>query len=287
MLALTPEELAPTDTTDRAIEAIGGSGIREIVMIGRRGPAQAAFTNPELLELGELAGADVIVDPADLEGAVAEDTNAERNLEVLREYARREPQGKPKRLVLRFLLSPVEISGDGRVERIELVHNRLEPDERGTLRAVPTGERETLEAGVVFRSVGYRGVPLPGLPFDGEACVIPNDRGRVEPGLYVAGWIKRGPSGVIGTNKKDAAETVELLLEDAAAGRLPGVDRESGDVDRLLEERGLRPVVYAGWSAIDLLERTAGEPHGRPRVKLCTWDELLAAAGIAVDRNPA
>jgi ferredoxin/flavodoxin---NADP+ reductase len=287
MLALTPEELAPTDTTDRAIEAIGGSGIREIVMIGRRGPAQAAFTNPELLELGELAGADVIVDPADLEGAVAEDTNAERNLEVLREYARREPQGKPKRLVLRFLLSPVEISGDGRVERIELVHNRLEPDERGTLRAVPTGERETLEAGVVFRSVGYRGVPLPGLPFDGEAGVIPNDRGRVEPGLYVAGWIKRGPSGVIGTNKKDAAETVELLLEDAAAGRLPGVDRESGDVDRLLEERGLRPVVYAGWSAIDLLERTAGEPHGRPRVKLCTWDELLAAAGIAVDRNPA
>jgi ferredoxin/flavodoxin---NADP+ reductase len=256
-------------------------------MIGRRGPAQAAFTNPELLELGELAGADVIVDPADLEGAVAEDTNAERNLEVLREYARREPQGKPKRLVLRFLLSPVEISGDGRVERIELVHNRLEPDERGTLRAVPTGERETLEAGVVFRSVGYRGVPLPGLPFDGEAGVIPNDRGRVEPGLYVAGWIKRGPSGVIGTNKKDAAETVELLLEDAAAGRLPGVDRESGDVDRLLEERGLRPVVYAGWSAIDLLERTAGEPHGRPRVKLCTWDELLAAAGIAVDRNPA
>jgi ferredoxin/flavodoxin---NADP+ reductase len=287
MLALTPEELAPTDTTDKAIEAIGNSGIREIVMVGRRGPAQAAFTNPELLELGELAGADVIVDPADLEGAVADDTNSERNLEVLREYAQREPEGKPKRLVLRFLLSPAELSGDGRVERIELVHNRLEPDERGTLRAVATGERETLDTGLVFRSVGYRGVPLPGVPFDEETGTIPNDRGRVEPGLYVTGWIKRGPSGVIGTNKKDATETVELLLEDDAAGRLVGVDKTADDVDAFLDESGIRRVVYAGWSAIDQHERTAGEPHGRPRVKLCTWDELLAAAGIAVDRNPA
>jgi ferredoxin/flavodoxin---NADP+ reductase len=287
MLALTPEELAPTDTTDKAIEAIGNSGIREIVMVGRRGPAQAAFTNPELLELGELAGADVIVDPADLEGAVADDTNSERNLEVLREYAQREPEGKPKRLVLRFLLSPAELSGDGRVERIELVHNRLEPDERGTLRAVATGERETLDTGLVFRSVGYRGVPLPGVPFDEETGTIPNDRGRVEPGLYVTGWIKRGPSGVIGTNKKDATETVELLLEDDAAGRLAGVDKTADDVDAFLDESGVRRVVYAGWSAIDQHERTAGEPHGRPRVKLCTWDELLAAAGIAVDRNPA
>jgi ferredoxin/flavodoxin---NADP+ reductase len=287
MLALTPEELAPTDTTDKAIDAIGNSGIREIVMLGRRGPAQAAFTNPELLELGELAGADVIVDPADLDGAMPDDTNSERNLEVLREYARRVPEGKPKRLVLRFLLSPAELSGDGRVERIELVRNRLEPDDRGTLRAVATDVRETLETGVVFRSVGYRGVPLPGVAFDEDTGTIPNDRGRVEPGLYVTGWIKRGPSGVIGTNKKDATETVELLLEDEAAGRIPRVDKAAEDVDRLLDERGIRRVVYAGWSAIDRHERTAGEPHGRPRVKLCTWDELLAAAGIAVDRNPA
>jgi ferredoxin--NADP+ reductase len=279
MLALTPEELAPTDTTDKAIDAIGNSGFKEIVMVGRRGPAQAAFTNPELLELGELAGADVIVDPADLEGAVPDDTNSERNLEVLREYAKRVPEGKPKRLVLRFLLS--------RVERIELVRNRLEPDDRGTLRAVPTGEREALETGIVFRSVGYRGIPLPGVPFDEDTGTIPNDRGRVEPGLYVTGWIKRGPSGVIGTNKKDATETVELLLEDDAAGRLPSVGKTADDVDRLLDERGIRRVVHEGWSAIDRHERTAGEPHGRPRVKLCTWDELLAAAGIAVDRNPA
>src|SRR3954463_13916300 len=151
MLALTPEELAPTDTTDAAIDAIGNSGIREIVMIGRRGPAQAAFTNPELLELGELAGADVIVDPAELDGADPTDTNSQRNLEVLREYAAREPSGKPKRLVLRFFWSPVRLLGDSDVEGAELVRNELDSD----MRAVPTDQHETLDAGVVFRSVGY------------------------------------------------------------------------------------------------------------------------------------
>jgi len=209
------------------------------------------------------------------------------DLHTLREYAERVPEGKPKRVVLRFLLSPVELLGSEQVEQIELVRNRLEVDDNGALRAVPTDERETLDTGIVFRSVGYRGVPLPGVPFDESTGTIPNDRGRVEPGLYVTGWIKRGPSGVIGTNKKDAAETVELLLEDEAAGRLPRVGKTADDVDQLLDERGIRHVVYAGWSAIDHHERTAGEPHGRPRVKLCTWDELLAAAGIAVDRNPA
>ncbi len=274
MLALTPEELAPTDTADAAIEAIASSGIREIVIVGRRGPAQAAFTNPELLELGELAGADVIVDPADLEGAEPGDTNAERNLEVLREYAARTPAGKTRRLVLRFFRSPVAILGEGKVEAVELAHNTL--DEHG--RAVPTGERETLECGIVFRSVGYRGVALPGVPFDESTGTIPNDRGRVEPGLYVTGWIKRGPSGVIGTNKKDATETVELLLDDAREGRLERRGGTAGDVDRLLDERAVRRVVYDGWSAIDAHERGSGEPLGRPRVKLCTWDELLAAA---------
>jgi ferredoxin--NADP+ reductase len=247
-------------------------------MVGRRGPAQAAFTNPELLELGELAGADVVVDPADLEGAEPGDTNAERNLEVLRGYAARRPEGKPKRLVLRFLLSPVELTGDGKVERIELVRNTLEPDDRGALRAVATDQRETLETGLVFRSVGYRGVPLPGVPFDESTGTIPNDRGRVEPGLYVTGWIKRGPSGVIGTNKKDATETVEMLLEDADARRIATGGTTAGDVDDLLDQRGIRRVVYTGWSAIDAHERGLGEPLGRPRVKLCTWDELLAAA---------
>jgi ferredoxin/flavodoxin---NADP+ reductase len=276
MLALTPEELAPTDTTDAALAAFEAAGIREIVMVGRRGPAQAAFTTPELIELGELAGADVIVDSAELAGAEATDTNSERNLEVLREYATRTPEGKQKRLVLRFLASPVAILGEERVEGIELVRNRLEPDESGALRAVPTGETETLRCGIVFRSVGYRGVALPGLPFDEARGTIANDRGRVAPGVYAAGWIKRGPSGVIGTNKKDATETVELLLEDLRDA--PRKDRSPDEIEQLLLERGVRLVVYAGWASIDELERTAGEKLGRPRVKLCTWDELLAAA---------
>jgi ferredoxin--NADP+ reductase len=276
MLALTPEELAPTDTTDAAIEAFNDAGIREIVMIGRRGPAQAAFTTPELIELGELAGADVIVDPADLEGAEPTDTNSERNLEVLRKYAAREPEGKPKRLVLRFFRSPVAIRGEERVEAVELVRNRLEADESGYLRAVPTDERETLPASLVFRSVGYHGVALPGVPFDGRSGTIPNERGRVSPGVYVAGWIKRGPSGVIGTNKKDATETVELLLEDLRDA--PRKDRAAEEVETLLLGRGVRLVLYPGWVSIDERERAAGEKLGRPRVKLCSWDELLDAA---------
>jgi ferredoxin--NADP+ reductase len=272
MRALPAEELAPTDTTDAAIAAIVGSGIEEIVMVGRRGPAQAAFTTPELKEMGELAAADVIVDAADLEGAVGTDTNSERNLEVLREYATREPTDKKRRVVFRFCVSPVEIRGGDRVEEIEIVHNELVD---GGARAVPTDRRETIECGLVFRSVGYRGVALPGVPFDEGGCVIPNDRGRVEPGLYAAGWIKRGPSGVIGTNKKDATETVELLLEDARAGLLR---RES---DERLEDllAGHPVVMYDGWEAIDTHEKSRGEPHGRPRIKLVSWDELLAAAG--------
>ncbi|MGZ4388028.1 MAG: FAD-dependent oxidoreductase [Gaiellaceae bacterium] len=295
MLALTPEELDPTDTTDAAIAAICGASIREIVMLGRRGPVQAAFTTPELKELGELAGADVVVDPADLEldpaseAALAGDTNAERNLEVLREYAARTPSGKPKRLVLRFLTSPVAIEGTDRVEAVEVVRNRLEADERGRLAAVPTDERETIPAGIVLRSVGYHGVALPGVPFDEGRGTIRNDRGRVldesgrqVPRVYCAGWIKRGPSGVIGTNKKDAAETVELLLEDAAAGLVTHQEDATADaVDALLDERGVERVLYAGWTAIDEAERAAGAEHGRPRVKLCTWAELLEAASAA------
>jgi ferredoxin--NADP+ reductase len=281
MLALTKEELDPTDTTDPAIDAIANSGIEEIVMIGRRGPAQAAFTTPELIELGELAGADVVVDAADLEDAAPTDTNSERNLEVLREYASRIPEGKPRRIVLRFFRSPTAILGDDRVTGIELVRNELDENAR----AVPTDDTETLDCGVVFRSVGYRGVALPGVPFDGARGVIPNESGRVGERVYAAGWIKRGPSGVIGTNKKDAAETVELLLSDLRDAERRG--RTPDDVDAFLLERGARPVIYSGWTSIDERERAAGEPLGRPRVKLCSWDDLLEAAGIASERDPA
>jgi ferredoxin--NADP+ reductase len=290
MLALTPEELAPTDTTDAASQAIADAGIEEILLLARRGPAQAAFTTPELQELGELAGADVDVDPADLvldpvsEAALAKDTPiARRNVEVLNEYGVREPAGKPRLVKLRFCVSPVAILGDGQVEAIEVERNRLVAGEDGRIRPEPTGEREVIPCGVVFRSVGYRGVGVAGVPFDERAGTMPNEGGRVHdgtgavvPGLYCAGWIKRGPSGVIGTNKKDATETVDLLLEDARAGLLPSPS--GGSVDDLLAGRGVDVVTYARWEAIDALERARGEALGRPRVKLCSWDELLLAS---------
>ncbi len=290
MLSLTEGELAPTDTTDEAIAAIAGSGIREIVMLGRRGPAQAAFTPPELQELGELAGADVVVDPADLEldpasSAALEDDRAiaRRNVDLLREYAARIPSGRRKRLIMRFCISPVAILGEGTVEAIEVVRNRLVVDGSGRIRAEPTDEIEVIPCGLVLRSVGYRGVPLPGLPFHEEHGVIPNAGGRVTGddgsmlrGVYCAGWIKRGPSGVIGTNKKDAAETVELLLEDARAGLL--THDPDGNLEAVLAERGAEIVEYVGWEAIDAHERARGEEKGRPRVKLSSWDGLLARA---------
>ena len=291
MLALTYEELARTDTTDPAIEAIAGSGIREILVLGRRGPVQASWTPPELQELGDLAGADVVVDPVDLELDPASDAElaegtaiARRNIEVLREFAARPPEGKPRTIRLRFCVSPVAVLGEERVQAIELVRNELVAGAGGRIRAVPTDEREVVPCGIVFRSVGYHGVPLPGVLFDEELGTIPNrdgrvldDRGRPVPGVYCAGWIKRGPTGVIGTNKKDATETVEQLLEDAHAGLLSR-DDAAGDLDELLAERGVEAVVYAGWEAIDVLERERGGEQGRPRVKLRTWDELLATA---------
>jgi ferredoxin/flavodoxin---NADP+ reductase len=280
MLALTPEELAPTDTTDPAIEAIGSSPVREIVIVGRRGPAQASWTTQELKEMGELAGADVRVDADDLEGADESDTHVRRNMDVLRDFAAREPSGKP--LVIRFLFfrSPVAIHGESRVESIELVRNRLE-EQDGRLVAVPSDDHETLECGLVFRSVGYRGVGLPEVPFDDARGTIRNDGGRVTGAArtYCAGWIKRGPTGIIGTNKKDATDTVARLLEDVEARRVTHDSAATPDaVEALLEDRGVRAVVYSSWASIDELERAAGEKLGRPRVKLRTWDELLAAA---------
>jgi len=291
MLALTAEELAPTDTTDSAIEAICASRIREIVVVGRRGPVQAAWTSTELGELGELAGADVIVDPEDLELDEASEAElgtasnvVQRNMEILRGFAARAPEGKARAIRLRFRLSPVALLGEERVEAIELRRNRLEADASGRIRAVGTDETEAVPCGIVFRSVGYHGVSLPGAPFDESTGTMPNDGGRVLDasgapirGVYCAGWIKRGPTGVIGTNKKDATETVDLLLEDARAGLLP-VSPADGSLDALLAERGVEVVTYEGWEAIDAVERARGEKEGRPRVKLCTWDALLEAA---------
>ena len=291
MLALTREELAPTDTVDPAIDAIAESGIREIVVLGRRGPVQASWTPPELQEMGELAGADIVVDPRELELDPASEAELEaapatvrRNLDILRQFAAREPEGKPRIVRLRFRVSPVAILGEERVEAVEIVHNRLEASDRGGVRALPGDEREVIQCGAVFRSVGYHGIALPGVPFDDSTGTMPNAAGRVldetgvpVPGLYCAGWIKRGPTGVIGTNKKDATETVDLLLEDLREGRLPARESDAA-VDDLLAERAVDVVLYAGWEAIDVEERGRGLGRGRPRVKLATWEELLEAA---------
>jgi ferredoxin--NADP+ reductase len=298
MLVLDPDELAATDTADHAIEAFNASGVRDVVLLGRRGPAQAAFTNPELRELGELTRADVDVDPADLEldaesleWLEAEgDPTAKRNVELLRDFAAREHSGHTHRVSLRFLRSPVEILGegeDGKVTGVRVVHNRIERGDDGRLRAVPTDREEVIECGLVLRSIGYRGRPLDEIPFDERRGLIRNEGGRVlsaddgapVPGEYAVGWIKRGPTGVIGTNKKDAADTVAKVVDDAEAGRLPD-PASSWDADSTGEWLlGSAPhvVEWDGWQAIDEHERGLGEPAGRPRVKLVRMSELIEA----------
>jgi len=294
MLALSTDELAVTDIADHALAALRDSQVEEIVVLGRRGPAQAAFTNPELRELAELELADVIVDPGDValdEYSAASletaDGTTRRNVETLSAYSRQTPAGKPRRVVLRFLVSPVAIEGSDRVEALVIERNRLLIDDDGTVRARPTGERERIEAGLVLRSIGYVGAPLPGVPFDERRRTVLNADGRVLdpdthrplPGVYAAGWIKRGPSGVIGTNKKCAQETTERLLEDFAAGVLPEPSMSSAELFERLRDAGQKVVDYTGWEAIDAHERALGEPHGRPRVKLVSRAELLHRAG--------
>ena len=291
MLVLDPQELAPTDTADHALDAFGVAGVTEVVLLGRRGPAEAAFTNPELRELGELERADVIVDPTQLEGvAEPQDTTKRRNVEILRDYAQREPAGKSHRLELRFLRSPLEILGkgdDGPVSGVRVGINRLVTGEGGRVSAEPTGEEEVIECGLVLRSIGYRGTPLAGIPFDHRRGLIRNERGRVVsddgvcPGEYVVGWIKRGPSGVIGTNKKDAADTVAGILADAEAGALGRPAPELADAAAVMEwlsERVPGLVTWAGWEAIDAAESALGIPAGRPRVKLVRLAELIEAS---------
>jgi ferredoxin--NADP+ reductase len=296
MLALTRDELAQTDVADHALDVLAESNVGEIVVLGRRGPAQAAFTNPELLELGEMTDADVFVDPGDVEldplsrafiESEAAHTTKKKNVEILTGYAGREPLGKRRRIVLRFLVSPVEILGTDRVEGLRIAHNELVEGDDGSLRARPTDITEELDCGLVFRSIGYQGTRIDGVPFDERSCTIPNEGGRItdRSGEYAVGWIKRGPTGIIGTNKRDAQETVNSILEDLDADRLPApADPERDSMEALLAERQPDAVSYAGWQAVDRVEREAGEPHGRPRVKLCSFEELLEAAK---DATPA
>jgi ferredoxin--NADP+ reductase len=292
MLIRSEEELGRTDIATHALDALRDSAIEEVVVLGRRGPAQAAFTSTELRELGNIDGVDVVVDPAEVaiddvsrEWLAEEGTfTARQNVRLLQEYAARGTTGARRRIVLRFLRSPVAIVGGDAVERVEIGRNELIRTDDGALRArAVDGPVETIEAGLVLRSVGYQAVPLPDVPFDERAYVLPNERGRVltpdgkrVKGVYTVGWIKRGPTGILGTNKRDAEETAAAIAEDAR--KLPKPKRGRDDLDALLAERCSDLVTIRGWRAIDAAERAAGRAEERPRVKLASRDELLAAA---------
>jgi ferredoxin/flavodoxin---NADP+ reductase len=284
ILITDPDALAETDIADHALESLRPCSVDEVVIIGRRGPLQSAFTTLELRELADLENVDVIIDPADLEGITDDDAAAvgkvcKQNIKVLRGYIGREPRPGHRRMVFRFLTSPIEINGDERVESIVLGRNELVTDENGRVAAKDTGDREELPVQLVVRSVGYRGIPTPGLPFDDKSATIPHGHGRVEGrrNEYVVGWIKRGPSGVIGTNKKDSQETVDTLIADLA-GATALADFPDDHAEKLAEwltERQPKLVTDAHWKLIDEHERSAGEPHGRPRVKLPSLAKLL------------
>jgi ferredoxin--NADP+ reductase len=298
ILSRTPEELAKTDIADYALEALSHSKLKEIYILGRRGPAQAAFTNPEIKELGEMADADITIpaeeaelDPlskADLEANP--DKSALKNVEILQSYAVRPLAGKSRKIILRFLVSPVELIGNeaGQVTAMRLVKNELYSTGAGTLRPRATDQFEEIPVGLVFRSVGYRGVPLPGVPFNENWAVILNQKGRVlnpenqEPvvGEYTAGWIKRGPTGVIGTNKPDALETVTCMMEDLANGiYLNPAQPEVEAAKKLVQERQPNYFSYDDWLKLDEIEVAKGQALGRPRLKFTSIEAMRAALG--------
>ena len=296
MLALAPSELEITDTADHAIAVLSASGVEEITILARRGPLQAAFTNPELLEMGELERGDVEVVGSELDelSAVAlqeADKTRRRNVEILQDYAQRPKTGKPITVRFRFLASPVELldDGDGHIRAVKIENNAIVARGDGSLAARGTGTFAEIPAQLVFRSIGYTGVPVAGIPFDERRGLIRNEAGRVidaggtyQVGEYVAGWIKRGPSGVIGTNKKDSQDTVDKILEDASAGRLN--DPVADDIEAMIATHCAHAVTWEGWQAIDAIETAAGEAStpGRPRVKLTEWAALREAAQSAL-----
>ena len=293
ILCRSAEELRATDLADYALDALQGSGVREVHLLGRRGPAQAAFTGAELSELGDLAEAETVamLDVGETEHLCvnlgqSQDPVTARKIEILRRYAHPPDLTKPKKLLIRFLMSPVEILGDesGRVRGVRIEKNECFTDECGATHFRPTGRFETIDAGLVLRAVGYRGVRLPGLPFHEDLGVIPSRQGRVldsadgEPltGVYVSGWIKRGPTGLIGTNNGDAKETVEGMLEDLSSGVFIEPSAvHLGDTAKLLEERGVRFVTFDDWEELDTLEQVRGIPAYRPRVKFTQWEEFV------------
>jgi ferredoxin--NADP+ reductase len=296
ILCRTPDELRQTDIADYALEALSESRVKEVHILGRRGPAQAAFTNAEVKELGEMEGADFVLrpgetalDPLSQEAVTQSDEPAiQKKVELLQGFAAAQPVGKPKTLTLRFLVSPVELIGDaaGAVVGMTLVQNELYRSDDGSLRPRPTERVEDLAVEMVFRSVGYRGVPLPDVPFHEKWGIVPNQGGRVSaddgqplPGVYVTGWIKRGPSGVIGTNKPCAAETVQAMVDDVGRGVVPSLEQpDPAACEALVRERQPQAITFEEWCRLDARELERGKVQGRPRVKLTRVDEMLAAA---------
>jgi ferredoxin--NADP+ reductase len=298
ILSRTYDELAKTDIADYALEALKHSRVKEVYLLGRRGPVQAAFTTPEVKEVGEMQDADTFTLPEEvqldeLSQAALEndpDPSIQKKVQVLQEYAQHQSTGKSRKLFIRFLVSPVELFGDanGRVAKMKLVRNILVKSDTGTLNAKATDKFEELEVGLVFRSVGYRGVALPDVPFNDKWNVILNEHGRVidpatkQPrvGEYTAGWIKRGPSGVIGTNKPDSVETANMMLEDLQKGNVlvpahPDVDAAA----KFVASRQPRFITFADWLKLDQIELANGAKQGRPRVKMTSVDEMLKAVG--------
>ena len=293
ILAKNPEELAETDITDYALKALRKSQLEDIWLVGRRGPLQAAFSPVELREFLELPEADVVIEEnaleLDAESQHILETisgkDTKKNIEILKQMSAMAASGKKRKVHFLFLASPLEISGDGKVEKIRMVRNQLVKKEDGSLRPQATDKIVEEDAGLVFRSIGYHGKPLADLPFDQKSGTIPNECGQVkdpENGNllrnreYVAGWIKRGPSGVIGTNKQDAVETVHRMLETFLKEKMEsGKNVSNPDIVLLLEKRKVEFVSFADWKLLDAHEIEAGQKQGRPRVKLTSTAEML------------
>lgn len=286
VLIQMPANLASTDIASYALEALHQSRVREVVLLGRRGAAEAAFSPREIQDIDELDGVALSIDQP--ESTLALDAagfsgDARKNIEFLQEVARRPARDAPRRVRLRFLSSPVALVGTTAVEHIKVERNQL-VTRAGRVSAVGTGDYESLKTGLVFRSIGYFGSPLPGVPFDTSLGVICNDRGRVTqvsggpviPRLYVAGWIKRGPVGLIGTNKTDAKETVDQMLTDLTSGL--GHNASSPEtITNLLNERGVRVVSQSDWQYLDELEVAAGMKRGKVREKFTSVAGMLHA----------
>jgi ferredoxin--NADP+ reductase len=295
LLACEPDALAKTDIAEHALTALRANKIKTIWLLGRRGPAEAAYSPAEIEEIGELPSADLVVDPAEAAvDAVSQDelkdANVKKKVDYVQKHAALGEGSKARKVRLRFCVSPVELIGEnGKVTAMRLERNTLVSDGKGGVKAVGTGQFETVPVGLVLRSVGYRGIPVPGVPFDEKSGHIANDAGRVTaagaavPGEYVVGWAKRGPSGLIGTNRADSVLTVQAMLADLKDGRLSGraVDPSPDSIPKLLSSKGVAPVGIAQWKTLDKLELENGAKRGKIREKFTRVEDMIAALSAA------